>query len=221
MDLFGQSLAHHRFIFRSTVALLGLSCLLGLPHDASTFLAAAHPRDLAGEARHLNILFIFTDDQRWDSMCMDRPDDAYSSPCEFDGDPTTVGVQPPMPFMTNLMRRQAVRFQEAFYSYPLCCPVRTSLLSGGLYPQTTRITGNKAPHGGAAKFESVFNGTTHETLATLLQERTSYKTALVGGKYLNEYDLLLAEQPGYIPLAGTTLPPSPPRPTTGSTSLIA
>src|SRR5581483_9451310 len=68
---------------------------------------------------------------------------------------------------------------NTFVTTPLCCPSRSSILSGGFYPFSTGVISNDPPNGGAPKFQD------SNTLATMLQEK-GYKTGLVG-KYLNAY----------------------------------
>ncbi|MGH2543643.1 MAG: sulfatase-like hydrolase/transferase, partial [Ardenticatenaceae bacterium] len=119
----------------------------------------------------------YSDDQRWDTMCLELNAAGYVGPCEHaDG--------PPMPFMRSLLT-QSVVFTNSFVSYPLCCPSRVSLLKGGLYAHHTGIMGNSPPHGGALRFSEVDT----PTIATRLQQvtPTAYATAMIGGKYLNHY----------------------------------
>lgn len=76
-----------------------------------------------------------------------------------------------------------VDFKNAFDTTPLCCPSRTSLLTGR-YAHTTGIKFNEEPEGGAVTFTE--EGLDADTIATRLGAQ-GYATALVG-KYLNGYD---------------------------------
>jgi arylsulfatase A-like enzyme len=64
----------------------------------------------------------------------------------------------------------------------LCCPSRTSILTGN-YSHTTGIYSNTYPYGGFGGF--TVRGEDRSTIATWLQS-AGYRTALVG-KYLNQY----------------------------------
>lgn len=82
---------------------------------------------------------------------------------------------------------QAVTFDRAYVTTPLCCPERASFLSGGWYAHQTGVMGNVLPTGGATLFPD------SRTLPTRLQE-AGYTTALIG-KYLNDYEALGATVP--------------------------
>lgn len=105
----------------------------------------------------LNIVLILTDDQR----------------------PNTLAY---MPRTQALLVSQGVEFTNAFATTPLCCPSRSSILTG-LYSHNHGVLGNFPPIGGAPRFVDT------STIATWL-ERSGYRTALIG-KYLNAYDQLL------------------------------
>lgn len=134
-----------------------------------------------------NIVVIYTDDQRWDTLC--------PSPGDMNGLCQTPRQNHPMPF-TEGLRDQAVTFTNAIVSNPLCCPSRASLLAGGLYSHHTHVRSNKFPQGGAHLFDRV----DEDTIATRLQA-AGYATAWIGNKYLNNYDqqVDLAAGTAYIP----------------------
>ncbi len=111
----------------------------------------------SGAATPPNIILILTDDQRWD----------------------TVGY---MPTLNTLAAR---RFTAAYVTTPMCCPSRSSILSGQ-YAHNTGVHTNSAPNGGFHAFHDT------ETLATRLHA-AGYRTGLMG-KYLNGY-----ENTAYIP----------------------
>ncbi|MGZ4114793.1 MAG: sulfatase family protein [Actinomycetota bacterium] len=112
-----------------------------------------------------NIVLIVTDDQRWDTL---------SPECT--------------PNIWNRLVVPGVSFQDAFVPNALCCPSRTSILTGR-YSHSTGVWTNISPHGGFTAFRD--DG---DTLATDLQS-AGYRTALIG-KYLNEY---MDDRPRYVP----------------------
>jgi arylsulfatase A-like enzyme len=123
-----------------------------------------------------NILFILTDDQRWD---------------------TTDGTHSPMgafimPRTRAELADHGVEFDEAFMTTPLCCPSRASILAGS-YAHTTGVYRNSSTNGGADDFED------ESTLATWLED-AGYRTSLIG-KYLNGYAQLWNQntEPPYVP----------------------
>jgi N-acetylglucosamine-6-sulfatase len=113
------------------------------------FLAFAGP---AGAAQP-NIVFIITDDQRWDTL-------SY------------------MPTVQSELVGRGVTFQNAFVTNPLCCPSRSSILTG-TYSHTNRVYTNAESMGGFKNFRD------GSTLATWLDD-AGYETALIG-KYLVGY----------------------------------
>ncbi|MFN8582357.1 MAG: sulfatase-like hydrolase/transferase [Gemmatimonadaceae bacterium] len=108
-----------------------------------------------------DVVIILTDDQRHDTM-------------------------PYMPLTSSLLNAETVRFSRAFVTTSLCCPSRSSLLTG-LYSHNTGVLSNAAPSGGATKFND------QSTLATWLQG-AGYRTALIG-KYLNQYEVMAPHIP--------------------------
>jgi len=73
-----------------------------------------------------SIVFILTDDQRWDSL---------------DG----------MPIVRRQLAARGVTFANAFASNPLCCPSRASILTGQ-YSHSTGVWQNKGRYGGFRAF---------------------------------------------------------------------
>lgn len=102
-----------------------------------------------------NIVLILTDDQRSDTL-------QY------------------MPILQSRLA-DAVKFDNAFNAVPLCCPDRSSLLSGQ-YGHNHKVYDNDPPTGGAPKFIDT------STVATWLKG-SGYRTGLFG-KYLNSYNLI-------------------------------
>ena len=70
-----------------------------------------------------NIVFILTDDQRWDTMQV-------------------------MPEVRRLLGAHGITFENSFVSTSLCCPSRATILTGR-YSHHTGVYGNSRPHGGA------------------------------------------------------------------------
>ena len=89
-------------------------CLLALICAVCAAAAgAAHgPRAAAATSRP-NIVFILTDDQRWDELGF-------------------------MPQLQSLLQAQGVTFTNSFVSNSLCCPSRTTILTG-LYSHSTDV----------------------------------------------------------------------------------
>jgi N-acetylglucosamine-6-sulfatase len=96
-----------------------------------------------------------------------------------------------MPEISSLLREGGLSFENAFASYPLCCPSRATILTG-LYEHNHQVRNNEAPNGGFEKFRD--KGLEENTFAVRLQEG-GYRTALLG-KYLNEYP---ADDPTHVP----------------------
>jgi arylsulfatase A-like enzyme len=113
-----------------------------------------------------NILFILTDDQRWDTI-----DDTHSP----------VPGEPIMPGVRAELAGAGVELVNGFMTTPLCCPSRSSILRGQ-YAHTTGVYTNAGVKGGADDFVD------GETVGTLLQN-AGYRTGFFG-KYMNGYNQL-------------------------------
>jgi N-acetylglucosamine-6-sulfatase len=100
-----------------------------------------------------NIVLILTDDQRWDSMWA-------------------------MPTVESDLVGSGVEFSNAFVVNSLCCPSRSSILTGQ-YSHSTGVYTNEGANGGFGSFDD------QSTVATWLHG-AGYRTALMG-KYLNGY----------------------------------
>jgi N-acetylglucosamine-6-sulfatase len=96
-----------------------------------------------------------------------------------------------MPQITSLLAAQGVTFEDAFVSHSVCCPSRSTILTG-LYDHNHNVLSNKPPDGGFEKFVS--EGHEDDTIGTRLQE-AGYQTAFFG-KYLNGYP---AGDPTHVP----------------------
>jgi N-acetylglucosamine-6-sulfatase len=122
-----------------------------------------------------NIVFILTDDQRWDTT-----DGTHS--------PTGAFI---MPRTRAELADQGVELLNAFMTTPVCCPSRASTLSGS-YAHRTGVYRNGGVNGGADDFDDA------STVGTWLQS-AGYRTGLIG-KYLNGYPQLWPDnQTPYIP----------------------
>jgi N-acetylglucosamine-6-sulfatase len=110
-----------------------------------------------------NLILILTDDQRWDTVGLEHSRD---------------GVTPVMPHVVSELADSGVTFPNGFVTTALCCPSRSSILTGE-YSHNTGIHTNGGSDGGFANFDDT------STIATWLQA-AGYRTALVG-KYLNGY----------------------------------
>ena len=107
-------------------------------------------------------------------------------------DDENVGIHPFMPKVKALIEDEGTVFDNAFVSYPLCCPSRSSILRGQ-YPHNTEVLGNLPPEGGFKAFRRLKRETS--TIATWLQAG-GYRTAFYG-KYLNGYAETDPPPPGW------------------------
>lgn len=120
----------------------------------------------AAESKKPNIVIILTDDQ---------PDDTLKY----------------LPAVRDKLGDNGVTFTNAYVTTGLCCPSRSSILTGQ-YAHNHGVITNFPPAGGIKKFHD------KETLPVWLKNG-GYKTGLFG-KYLNDYDQLNP----YIPPGWTT-----------------
>jgi arylsulfatase A-like enzyme len=130
---------------RRLLPFIACACLLG---------AALAPVAAAGPAARPNIVFVLTDDQRWDTLDT-------------------------MPIVTRELVHHGVTFTNAFAVNPLCCPSRSSILTGR-YSHSTGVYSNTVPYGGASWFDD------DSTIATWLHNG-GYRTGYIG-KYMNGYN---------------------------------
>jgi arylsulfatase A-like enzyme len=110
-----------------------------------------------------NIVFILTDDQRFDTIGLTHSID---------------GSTPVMPTVQHEIVDKGVSFINSYVTTDLCAPSRSSLLAGK-YSHTTGVHDNGGPDGGFAVFDDA------STLPVWLQA-AGYHTGIYG-KYLNGY----------------------------------
>lgn len=89
----------------------------------------------------------------------------------------------------NRLAEQGTTFENAFATFPLCCPSRATFLTGQ-YAHNHGVTDNKLPFGGYRAF------TEAETALPVALDEAGYRTGLVG-KYLNKYFLDDPIPPGW------------------------
>jgi arylsulfatase A-like enzyme len=122
-------------------------------------LAAVPAAALGSVAQPPNIVFILTDDQE-----------------------LTLGSLDFMPHTRALIAAQGTTFASHFVPLSLCCPSRSTILTGQ-YPHNHKVYTNFPPDGGYERFDELGHEST--TMATALHA-AGYRTALFG-KYLNDY----------------------------------
>ena len=91
----------------------------------------------------------------------------------------------------SIMNANGVTFENAYVTYPLCCPSWASMLRGQ-YPHNHDILYNAPPLGGEWKFRN--SGRDRSTIATWL-DGAGYQTKYVG-RYIKGYDGLY-KPPGW------------------------
>lgn len=134
---------------------LGLGDGLGFDPAPMAAPIATDEVSAAATERRPDIVLILTDDQRFDTLWA-------------------------MPTVQSELVAKGIQFTRGYVSNALCCPSRTSILTGQ-YSHSTGVYTNKSqqPHGGFSAFRD------RSTVATWLQD-AGYRTAMLG-KYLNGY----------------------------------
>ena len=144
---------------KPSTRVLAVASAMVLVAGTTGVLLLTRGRSPAASGGRPNIVLILTDDQRWDTLWA-------------------------MPEVRRLLVADGATFSNAFVVNPLCCPSRSSILSGD-YSHTTGVYSNGGPHGGFSAFHD------RSTIATWLHD-AGFDTGLVG-KYLNQYP------GGYVP----------------------
>jgi arylsulfatase A-like enzyme len=143
------------------IPVIGILAALSLPAVFQSSVSQATDHHTPASAP--SILLIVTDDQRWDTLWA-------------------------MPQVRRLITDKGTTFDNAFVVNPLCCPSRSSILTGN-YSHTTGVYRETPPFGA---FPSFRDGS---TIATWLRSK-GYSTALFG-KYIDGYQH--AALTGYVP----------------------
>jgi N-acetylglucosamine-6-sulfatase len=126
---------------------------------AMLLVSSAPPEPASARApQRPNILFVFTDDL-----------DAYT-------------LNKAMPKTKKLIGKAGVTFPDAYFSEPICCPSRASMLRGQ-YPHNTEVHDNNYPAGGFQKF---WEHSLHKATYGTVLDRAGYRT-FYGGKLMNGY----------------------------------
>ena len=140
------------------LAVLFLLCSTSLASVANVMPVPIGTRTNRNTSRH-SIIFILTDDQDM-----------------------ALGGLTPMTNLKELVIDQGTLFTNAFVSTPICCPSRSSILTGKyVHNHGAR---NNSLQGNCAGADWVANNE-KATIATALQQ-LGYKT-MFAGKYLNQY----------------------------------
>jgi N-acetylglucosamine-6-sulfatase len=100
-------------------------------------------------------------------------------------------TQASLPYMSQvngLLRAQGTTFEQSFSSFPLCCPSRSTHLTGQ-YAHNHGVLHNAGPFGGYAVFE-------HTNSLPVWLQQAGYRTMHVG-RYLNGYTASSGIPPGW------------------------
>jgi arylsulfatase A-like enzyme len=152
------AVARKQVLKRNAISLasIALAVLLAV---GLAFVFSEEPEVSAQTLQKPNIVFILADDMRYDDF-------SY------------------MPKTRDLIGSQGMTFSKAYVPNALCCPSRTSILTG-MYTHNHKVWFNEnGEHGGWQGFKT--QGHERDNLATRLRG-AGYRTGLFG-KYLNGYD---------------------------------
>lgn len=145
-----------RVAFSSRQKLIFFALIVILPLLLVAVYMQHNLRQFAQVADKPNIIVIMTDDQRADDM-------------------------ETMPIIKDRLGGHGITFTNMFITTPICCPSRSSFLTG-LYAHNTNVWTNQKATGSITHFLPHEN----ETIGVWMKN-AGYKTALIG-KYLNGYD---------------------------------
>jgi len=147
-------------------------CVLALALLATLTLALAGGREDASAANAgdpPSFVVIQTDDQTLDQL--------YESFSPSGSAPIYA-----MPNTLRLIAKRGISLNRYYVSYPLCCPSRTTLMTGR-YAHNHNVRGNVPPNAGFTGFS--FRGAASHNLPVWLQQ-AGYRTIHIG-KFLNGY----------------------------------
>jgi len=138
------------------------------------FTACTSTEQKAPEEKKMNLIFILTDEQRFDT----------SAP---------YGNEKIKTPNLNLLGKEAVVFEKAYVTMPLCSPARASILTG-LYPHTNGVTYNNIDLPDSA-----------QTLPEIVKDRyPEYQSAYIGKWHLGSelkpqqgFDIRISTEDGY------------------------
>jgi N-acetylglucosamine-6-sulfatase len=162
-------------VLGAALAALTLSATLAVAAGGGAAVAAPPQLHQQAQAKP-NILVLMSDDQTVESMRV-------------------------MANVNALLARQGTTFANNFASFPLCCPSRTTFITGQ-YGHNHTIMGNAPPAGGYDKLVP-----THANTLPAWLQRAGYTTVHLG-KYLNGYGAArpLEIPPGWSEWYGSTDP---------------
>ena len=112
-----------------------------------------------------------------------------------DNQDVSLGGLIPMRKTKHLIAEEGVTFTNAFVTTPVCCPSRSTILTG-LYPHNSGVVTNREP--GNCNGQDWRDGAEKAAYAVHLSERGGYETAFIG-KYLNRYGLQEAGGLEHVP----------------------
>jgi arylsulfatase A-like enzyme len=109
----------------------------------------------------------------------------------IESDDQTVESMRVMNSVNSLIGDQGATFENSFVNFSLCCPSRSTFLTGQ-YAHNHGVLGNTPPNGGFSRFQALHG---NNNLAVWLQD-AGYYTAMIG-KYLNGYSNSPPVPPGW------------------------
>jgi len=104
-------------------------------------------------------------------------------------DDAVVGDLRYMPKVRRQLIRSGTDFGKFFNSYPLCCPARTTLMTGQFAHNHRVLSNFQSNDGGYYRFSSLPGKLNQRNSLAPWLDKAGYRTAMVG-KYLNEYGAL-------------------------------
>ena len=94
-----------------------------------------------------------------------------------------------MPTVKRQLIAKGTELESLFSSYPLCCPSRTTLLTGQFAHNHRVLSNFKSNDGGYYRFRDLRGKLNQRNSLAPWLQKAGYRTAMVG-KYLNEYGAL-------------------------------